>query len=53
MDASLILEKLFSRSGFYDIVCFSIFASRPHLEDAKVLMLLYLTVDQLLMFLLF
>ena len=31
MGASLILEKLFSRSSFYDIACFSIPASRPHL----------------------
>ena len=30
--ASLILEKLFSRSSFYDIACFSILASGPHLD---------------------
>ena len=30
MGASLILEKLFSKSNFYDIACFSILASgRP------------------------
>ena len=29
---SLILEKLFSRSSFYDIACFSIFASGPHFD---------------------
>ena len=28
----LILEKLFSRSSFYDIVCFSILANGPHLD---------------------
>ena len=33
--ASLILEKLVSRSNFYDIACFSIHASGPHL-DASV-----------------
>ena len=27
--ASLIFEKLVSRSGFYDTVCFSILTSRP------------------------
>ena len=32
MDASFILEKLFSRSSFYDIPCFSILASGPHLD---------------------
>ena len=31
-DASLILEKLFSRSSFYNIGCFSIYASGPHLD---------------------
>ena len=30
--ASLISEKLFSRSSFYDIACFSILASRSHLD---------------------
>ena len=30
--ASLILEKLFSRSSFYDIACFSILASGPDLD---------------------
>ena len=30
--ASLILEKLFSRSSFYDIASFSILASGPHLD---------------------
>ena len=54
--ASLFLEKLFSGSRFYDIPCFSILASGPHLmllilqrvfwED-PVLMLLYLIVDSL------
>ena len=29
---SLILEKLFSRSSFYDIACFSILASEPYLD---------------------
>ena len=33
--ASLILEKLFSRSSFYDMVCFSILASGPH-SDATI-----------------
>ena len=32
MGASLILEKLFSRSSSYDMACFSIFASGPHLD---------------------
>ena len=32
MGASLILDKLFSRSSFYDMACFSIFASGPHLD---------------------
>ena len=32
MGGSLILEKLFSRSSFYDIACFSILANRPHLD---------------------
>ena len=31
MGASLILEKLFSRSGLYEVACFSILASRSHL----------------------
>ena len=30
--ASLILEKLFSRSSSYDIACFSILANGPHLD---------------------
>ena len=30
--ASLILEKLFGRSGFYEIACFSILASVPRLD---------------------
>ena len=30
MGASLILEKLFSRSSFYNIAFFSILASGPH-----------------------
>ena len=29
---SLILEKLFSRSSFHNIACFSILASRPHFD---------------------
>ena len=29
---SLILEKLFSRSSFYDMACFSILVSGPHLD---------------------
>ena len=32
MGAFLILEKFFSRSSFYDIGCFSILASRTHLD---------------------
>ena len=32
MGVSLILEKLFSRSNFYDIAYFSILASGPHLD---------------------
>ena len=32
MGASRILEKLFSRSSFYDTVCFAIIASGPHLD---------------------
>ena len=32
MGASGILEKLFSSSSFYDIACFSIFASGSHLD---------------------
>ena len=32
MGASVILENLFSRSSFYDIVCFSILASGPRLD---------------------
>ena len=32
MGASLLLEKLFSRSSFFDIACFSILASGPHLD---------------------
>ena len=31
-NASLILEKFFSRSSFYDITCFSTLASGPHLD---------------------
>ena len=30
--ASRILEKLFSRSSFYDTVCFAIIASGPHFD---------------------
>ena len=59
MDASLILEKLFSRSSFYDIPCFSILASGTHLHatictllqrifsEVPVLVLLYSAVDHL------
>ena len=32
MGAGLILEKLLSMPSFYDIVCFSILASRTHLN---------------------
>ena len=32
MDPSLILEKLFSRSSFQDIACFSILTSGLHLN---------------------
>ena len=32
MGVSLILNKLFSRSSFYGIACFSILASGPHLD---------------------
>ena len=32
--ASLILEKFFSRSNFYDIACNSILASGPRLDAA-------------------
>ena len=32
MDASLVLEKLFSRTSFHDIAYFSVLASRPHLD---------------------
>ena len=32
MGAFLILQKLFSRSGFYDIACFSVLANGPHLD---------------------
>ena len=32
MGASIIFEKLFSRSSFYDIACFSILAKGPHLD---------------------
>ena len=31
-DASLILEKPFSRASFYGMACFSISASGPHLD---------------------
>ena len=34
--ASLILEKLFHRSSFYDIACFSILASEPHLDPTII-----------------
>ena len=34
MGASLILEKRFSRSSFYDIACFSILVSGPNLDTA-------------------
>ena len=34
MGASLILKKLFSGTSFYDIACFSILASGPHLDSA-------------------
>ena len=32
MGTYLVLQKLFSRSSFYDITCFSIHASAPHLD---------------------
>ena len=32
MGALLILEKLFRRSKFYDIACFLVLASAPHLD---------------------
>ena len=34
MGASLIFKKLFSGSSFYDVACFSILASGPHLDSA-------------------
>ena len=34
MGASFILEKLFSKSSFYDIACFSILGSGPKLDAA-------------------
>ena len=34
MGASLILDKLFGRSSFYDITCFSVVANEPQLDDA-------------------
>ena len=52
--ALFILEKLISRSSFYDIACFLILASGPYLDDTllqiifsevPVLILLYLIVD--------
>ena len=51
--ASLILEKLFSWSGFYDIASFSVTASGPWLllkkifSKGPVLMLLYSIVNHL------
>ena len=50
--ASLILEKLFSRSSLYDIVCFSILAGGTQvyatiISKGPVLMPLFLIVDQL------
>ena len=37
MGDSLILLKIFSRSSFYDMAYFSIFASRPHLDATVTL----------------
>ena len=33
--ASLMLDKLFNRSSFYDIVCFLILVSAPHLNATR------------------
>ena len=38
---SLNLEKLFSKSSFYDEACFSILASGPHLDADITLILLF------------
>ena len=32
MGVSLILEKIFSKSSFYNIACFLILANGPHLD---------------------
>ena len=32
----LILKKLLSRSSFYDIACFSVLASGPHLDETII-----------------
>ena len=50
MNTSLVLEKLFSRSSFYDIACFSILTSGPQVSvaifsEGLLLMLLLLIVD--------
>ena len=34
MGVSLILDKLFGRSSFYDIACFLVLANEPHLDAA-------------------
>ena len=52
MSTSLILDKPFSRSSFYDIACFSILTSEPHVyvtifSEGLLLMLLLLIVDPL------
>ena len=52
MNTSLVLEKPFSRSSFYDIACFSILTSGPQVSvaifsEGLLLMLLLLIVDPL------
>ena len=52
MNTSFILEKPFSRSSFYDIACFSILTSGPHVyvaifSEGLLLILSLLIVDHL------
>ena len=50
MGTSLIIEKLFSRSSFYDIACICILANGPHLDDTITLdnILRRLSVDAII-----
>ena len=48
MGDSLILEKHFNGSSFYDVACFTILASGPH-SDATITQILFSDVSLLML----